>query len=68
MINERKRSFYQTKVQDLKKDDSRKWWGIVNKISGRSEKSTHLSFERDGKTLSDSDFANALKKFFIWRS
>ena len=33
-IAERKRSFYQTKVQDLKKDNCRKWWGTVNKMSG----------------------------------
>ena len=63
-IAECKRSFYQTKVQDLKKDNCRKWRGIVNKMSGRSERSRHLLLERDGKTLSDPELANALNNFF----
>ena len=33
-------------------------------MSGRSEKSIHLSFERHSKTLSDSELANAVKRFF----
>ena len=33
-------------------------------MSGRSEKSIHLSFERRSKTLSDSELANAVKRFF----
>ena len=53
MIAERKRYFYQTKVQELKKYNCHKLWGIVNKMSGRSKKSSHLLLKRDGKTLSD---------------
>jgi hypothetical protein len=30
-INTRKISYYKTKVQHLKKDESRMWWKIVNK-------------------------------------
>ena len=33
-------------------------------MSGRSEKSTHLSLEPHIKTLSDCELANALKRFF----
>ena len=33
-------------------------------MSGRSEKSIHLSFDRHSKTLSDSELANAVKRFF----
>ena len=33
-------------------------------MSGRSAKSTHLSLERDSKTLSNSELAIALNKFF----
>ena len=33
-------------------------------MSGRSEKSRHLLLERDGKTLSDPELANALNNFF----
>ena len=33
-------------------------------MSGRSEKSIHLSIQRGGKTLSDFELANALNKFF----
>ena len=38
---------------------------LVNNIGTcRSENSTHLSLERDSKTLSDSELANAFKRFF----
>ena len=33
-------------------------------MSGRSEKSRNLLLERDGKTLSDPELANALNNFF----
>ena len=33
-------------------------------MSGRSEKSRHLLLERDRKTLSDPELANALNNFF----
>ena len=35
-------------------------------MSCRSENSTHLSLERDSKTLSDSESANVLKRFFTY--
>ena len=48
-IAARKKSYYKNKVKHLRKDDCRKWWNIVNKMSGRSVKSSNFSLERDGK-------------------
>ena len=52
--------FYKDKIQHLRKDDCRKWWNAVNKMSGRSRKNTSFSLERDGKILSDSELVNRL--------
>ena len=61
----RKKEYYRTKVQHLKKDDCRKWWQVVNKLSGRSQKCTKLTFEKNGVLLSDLELANNLNKFYI---
>ena len=61
----RKKEYYRTKVQHLKKDDCRKWWQVVNKLSDRSQKCTKLTFEKDGELLSDLELANNLNKFYI---
>ena len=54
----RKKEYYRTKVQHLKKDDCRKWWLIVNKLSGRSQKDTKLAIVKNGKLLSDLELGN----------
>ena len=64
-ITVRKKEYYKTKVQHLKKDDCRKWWQVVNKLSGRSQKCTKLTFEKEGELLSDLELANNLNKFYI---
>ena len=61
----RKKEYYRTKVQHLKKDDCRKWWQVENKLSGRSQKCTKHTFEKDGVLLSDLELANNLNKFYI---
>jgi hypothetical protein len=47
----RKKHFYRDKVQHLKKDDCRKWWSVVNAMSGRSRKDRQFSLQRDGVPL-----------------
>ena len=37
-ITTRKKVFYRNKVQHLRKNDCRRWWKFVNKMSGKSEK------------------------------
>ena len=55
-IHHRKRTFYNTKVKSLKKEDCRKWWKIVNHMSGGSEKSNStFTLERNGQPLSQID-------------
>ncbi len=61
----RKKEYYRTKVQHLKKDDCRQWWLVVNKLSGRSQKDTKLAFVKNGKLLSDLELGNNLNKFYI---
>ena len=63
-ITSRKKLYYRNKVQHLKKDDFRKWWNIVNKMSGRSEKITNVSLENAGKLLSDLELVNSLNNFY----
>ena len=62
VITERKKSFYKIKAQHLRKNDCRKWWKIINKISGKSEKTKTFSLERDGKILNDLQLSNALNE------
>ena len=63
-IKHRKEFFYKDKIQHLRKDDCRKWWNAVNKMSGKSRKNTSFSLDRDGKTLSDSELVNSLNSFY----
>lgn len=56
-ITERKKSFYKNRAQHLRKNDCRKWWKIINKMSGKSEKTKPFSLERDGEILNDLQLA-----------
>ena len=54
------------KSKSLKKEDFRKWWKIVNHMSGGSEKSNStFTLERNGQPLSQIDLANTLNDFFV---
>ena len=64
-ISLRKKEYYRNKVQHLRKDDCRKWWQIVNKMSGRSQRDGKLVFEKDGRLLSDLELADNLNKYYI---
>ena len=52
-IAQRKKAYHKSKVQHIRKDDCRRWWNAVDKMTGRSEKSSSLSLERDGKVLDE---------------
>jgi hypothetical protein len=61
-ISMRKKSFYNTKARQLKKNDNRKWWTIINKLSGKAVKNKSFSLTRDGETLDFVLSSNALNK------
>ena len=64
-IAKRKKSFYKNKVQHLKNDDCRKWWNIINQMSGRSAKPSFSSLDRDGRTISQQELVNSLNQFYV---
>ncbi|PFX16746.1 hypothetical protein AWC38_SpisGene18968 [Stylophora pistillata] len=64
-ITKRKKSFYKNKIQNLKKDDCRKWWNFINQMSGRSEKPSLISLERDGKIISKQELFKSLNRFDV---
>jgi hypothetical protein len=53
-IAEKKKSFYRNKVNHLKSSDTRKWWKMVNKMSGKPEKIRSFSLEK-----------SALNEFYV---
>ena len=61
----RKKSFYKYLRKYLRKDDSRKWWNVVNKMSGRPTRASNFSFERDGNIMSQHDLVKTLNEFFV---
>ena len=63
-ISKRKRDFYADKTRNLSKNDCKRWWDIVNKLSGRCKKSSNIQLIRDEKVLSDSELASTLNTFF----
>ena len=64
-ITTRKKVFYGSKVQHLRKDDCRRWWKFVNKMSGKSDKKSYISLERNGITLNQSELVNSLNEFYV---
>ena len=64
-ITKNKKSFYDDKVKHLKHEDSRKWWPLVNRLSGRSDKLKPLIIEKDGSVLSNFELAEHLNEFFV---
>ena len=46
-IAARKKAFYSEKVSYLKNTDPRKWWSLVNKLSGKSNGTSAISYEVD---------------------
>ena len=53
------------RVQHLRKDDCRRWWGAVNRLTIRSEKASSYSLECDGKVLNDMELAVTLNQFHV---
>ena len=60
-----KKAFYSEKVSFLKNIDPRKWWSLVNKLSGKSSGTSAISYEVDNKVLSGLELANRLNNFFV---
>ena len=52
-IEYKKKEFYKNQIKHLRKDDCRKWWDAVNKLSRKPRKNTNIMFERNGNILSD---------------
>ena len=46
-IAARKKALYSEKVSYLKNTDPRKWWSLVNKLSGKSNVTSAISYEVD---------------------
>ena len=63
-IKQRKKSFYKNNVQHLKNSDSRKWWKIINKMSGKPGTTKPFTLERDGEILNNLQASNALNEFY----
>ena len=64
-ITKKKKSFYRNKVNYLKSSDTRKWWKMVNKMSGKPEKIRAFSLERDGIILNSDSLASTLNEFYV---
>ena len=63
-ISIRKKNFYADKTKKLPKNDCKRWWSIVNKLSGRKTKKSNICLHRDGKILSDNDLFTTLNSYF----
>ena len=64
-IAEKKKSFYRNNVNHLKSSDTRQWWKMVNKMSGKPEKIRSSSLERDGIILNGESLASALNELSV---
>ena len=61
-----KQNFYSNKIEhDLRNGDCRKWWSVVNTLSGRSSKASPIVLEKDNTTYSGNTLANLLNTFFL---
>ena len=63
-ISIRKKNVYGDKTKKLPKNDCKRWWSIVNKLSGRKTKKSNICLHRDGKILSDNDLVTTLNSYF----
>ena len=63
-ITARKKKLYKNKVQHFKKNDCRMWWKLINKMAGKFVKKSNFSFDRDGKTLEQTELVNVLNEFY----
>ena len=64
-IAAREKAFYSEKVSYLKNTDPRKWWSLVNRLSGKSSGASAISYEVDNKVLSGLELGNRLNNFFV---
>ena len=60
-----KKIFYKDKINHLKSSDTRKWWKMVNRISGKPTKTQSFCLERDGKSLDGENLASVLNEFYV---
>ena len=49
----------------MKSSDARKWWEVVNKMTGKSDKTRSFSIERDGIILNGEYLPLALNEFYV---
>ena len=64
-IAERKETFYRENVCN-RSSNPRRWWNLINKLSGRSTNTTTLCYEdEDGNVISGLNLATRLNKFYI---
>lgn len=65
-IEKSKRRIYADKVCHLKNSNSRKWWNVLNKMTGRKTKSECVSsLQVDGKTLTGSELMTPLNEYCV---
>ena len=57
--------FYSEKASHLKITDPRRWWSFVNKLAGKSNGTSVISYEVDNKVMAGLELANRLKNFFV---
>ena len=60
-----KNSFYAQKIHDMRKNDVRQWWNIINTMSGRIESQSQFTIERDGQLLSEAELVESLNDYFV---
>ena len=53
-----------TKKKNLKKENCRKWWRIINQMSGKSVSASEFLLERDANTLSGQELADSLNTYY----
>ena len=64
-ITARKSGFYSEKVGHLKNKDPRKFWSLVNKLSGKCSGMSAISYEVNGKVFLGIELAEKLNDFFV---
>lgn len=65
-ITQRKEVFYREKAHHFRTGNPRKWWNIINKMSGRASGTTSICYEDEtGNVISGTNLATRLNKFYI---
>ena len=64
-IRTRKNNFYAQKIRNMRGNDVRQWWHIINTMSGRTKSQPQFRIERDGHLLSEAELAESLNDYFV---